>query len=660
MSESILEFFEAEVFGEAEGQAFPLLSRIDSPKDLKCFSHGDLPAICHEIRHFIIQTLTRTGGHLSSNLGTVELATALHYAFDFTRDRIVWDVGHQAYPHKILTGRRGQFATLRQYKGLSGFLKREESEYDHFGAGHASTSISAALGMACARDLRGESHQVLALIGDGAMTGGMAFEALNQLGYLKKKVIVILNDNEMSISPNVGAMSGYLNQIISGQFYTRTREQVAARVKAIPGIGQRLARRAHQLEHIVKTLLVPGSLFQELGFHYVGPVNGHQVENLVKVFKSLEDHEGPVLVHVRTVKGKGFGLAEQANETYHGVGAGYLPKSKASADAAKPGRTNPPSYTQVFAQTLTRMAEEDRELIAITAAMPSGTGLDQFAAAHPDRFFDVGIAEQHAVTFAAGLAAAGKKPVAAIYSTFLQRAYDQVIHDVCLQNLDVTLCLDRAGLVGADGPTHHGTFDVAYLRIIPNLVTMAPADENELQHMVYTAVRHKGPAAVRYPRGNGLGVPFDAMLQELPLGRGVLLRPGKDLLLVGLGTMVHTMVQAAEQLSEQGIEAAVINPRFIKPLDWQLVQAHLPVGGELITLEDGCLTGGFGSALLEALQENGQTPLRMVRLGIKDTFVSHGDVKLLYRDEEMDADAVVRTARHLLSSRPHVSESHSR
>ncbi|MCB1050321.1 MAG: 1-deoxy-D-xylulose-5-phosphate synthase [Acidobacteria bacterium] len=650
MSETILEFFESEVFGDREKEAFPLISQIDDPADLKQFRLDQLEMICREVRHFIIQTLTRTGGHLSSNLGTVELATALHYVFNFKEDRVVWDVGHQAYPHKILTGRRSQFGTLRQYKGISGFLKRDESEYDHFGAGHASTSISAALGMAAARDLKGQNHHVMAVIGDGAMTGGMAFEALNQLGYLKKKVIVILNDNDMSISPNVGAMSGYLNQIISGQFYTRTREQVEKSLKMIPGIGDKIARRAGQIEHVVKTMLVPGSLFQELGYHYVGPLNGHHVESLVKTLQAAKEVDGPVLVHVRTVKGKGFGLAEKHNETYHGVGVGYLPKTCTVEPVGAPAKkASAPSYTKVFSQTMLRLAKTDPDIVGITAAMPSGTGLDAFGKAFPDRYFDVGIAEQHAVTFAAGLATCGKKPVAAIYSTFLQRAYDQVIHDVCIQDLDVTFAMDRGGLVGADGPTHHGVFDIAYLRVIPNLVVMAPSDENELQHMLNTAIQHKGPIALRYPRGNGVGVVMDEELQTLPIGKGRILRQGQDILLVGYGPMVYTLLKAADQLAEEDISATVLDARFVKPLDLDLVLANLPANRCVLTLEDGCRQGGFGSALLEALQDAGQFDVRVVRMGIDDAFVTHGDVKLLYKEQGMDVEAVLQKVQAILA-----------
>lgn len=648
MSDSVWEIFEKNVFGDREAKAFPLLHRIDSPRDVKKLPVESLPQLSREVRDFIIQTLSRTGGHLGSNLGTVELAVALNYVFDFLRDRIVWDVGHQAYPHKILTGRRQRFDRLRQYGGISGFLKIDESPYDHFGAGHASTSISAALGMAIARDKLEEDHAVLAVIGDGAMTGGMAFEALNQLGYLKRKMIVILNDNEMSIAPNVGALNGYLNQIISGQFYTRTRERIEKSIKAIPGIGESIAKRAHQLEHIVKTMLVPGSLFQELGYHYVGPVNGHHVDQLVKVFEQYKHFDGPVLIHVRTTKGKGLPGAEEGRESYHGVKVGYLPKANSEATVAK-AKPSPPSYTGVFAKALTRLAADDQRIIGITAAMPSGTGLDKFAQQFPDRMFDVGIAEQHAVTMAAGMATRGLKPVAAIYSTFLQRAYDQVIHDVCIQNLDVTFCIDRGGLVGADGPTHHGTFDIAYLRLIPNMVLMAPKDENELQHMVKTAIEHPGPAAVRYPRGSGLGVSLDADLATLPMGKAEVLQTGADLLLVGYGTVIHPLMEAAKRLLDtRGIRAGVINARFAKPIDLDTIRTHVPDSGAVITLEDGCLQGGFGSALLEAFNESGQSSLKLKRMGVQDKFITHGDNKILHELVGIDADAVFEEACQLL------------
>ncbi|MCB1042018.1 MAG: 1-deoxy-D-xylulose-5-phosphate synthase [Acidobacteria bacterium] len=648
MSDTVLEFFERNVFGDLEAQAFPLLHRIESPRDLKRLSPDALPKVAGEVRDYIIQTLSRTGGHLGSNLGTVELAIALHYVFDFTEDRVVWDVGHQAYPHKILTGRRKRFDRLRQYGGISGFLKRDESEYDHFGAGHASTSISAALGMAIARDTLREDHSVIAVIGDGALTGGMAFEALNQLGYLKRKMMVILNDNDMSISPNVGAMSGYLNQIISGQFYTRTRERIEKSIKAIPGIGSYVAKRAHQLEHIVKTMLVPGSLFQELGYHYVGPINGHHVDQLVKVFEQFKQADGPVLVHVRTVKGKGLPQAEEKSETYHGVGVGYLPKREKSI-AVKAKSASPPSYTKVFSQTMIKLAAQDQRIIGITAAMPSGTGLDAFAATYPDRCYDVGIAEQHAVTLAAGMATRGLKPVAAIYSTFLQRAYDQIIHDVCIQDLDVTFCLDRGGLVGADGPTHHGTFDIAYLRLIPHMALMAPKDENELQHMVATAIDHNGPVAVRYPRGAGRGVAMDEMPKVLPWGKAEVVRKGSDLMLLGYGAVIHPLTQAAEILDkENGMDACVINARFAKPLDLDTIIEELPSSRLIITLEDGCLAGGFGSAVMEALNQRQINDVSVHRMGIGDHFVTHGDNRILHCNEEIDAEAVLRKARSLL------------
>lgn len=650
MSDTILEYADR-LFGDREAEAFPLLCRVDSPFDLKKMAVSDLPQLAREIRHFIIQALSRTGGHLGSSLGTVELAIALHYVFDFLKDRVVWDVGHQAYAHKILTGRRHHFDRLRQYGGISGFLKMAESSYDHFGAGHASTSISAVLGMAIARDLARDDHQVIAIIGDGAMTGGMAFEGLNQLGYLKRKMMVILNDNEMSISPNVGALSGYLNQMISGQLFQRMRGRMEKSVKAIPGIGETLAKKAHQLEHLLKTLLVPGFLFQELGFHYVGPVNGHNIDQLIRTFEQYKHFDGPLLVHVRTIKGKGFRLAEKKSETYHGVNVGYLASSQSSQATATQKNASPanPSFTKVFSQTMLRLAPRYPRMIGITAAMPSGTGLDQFAARFPERFFDVGIAEQHAVTFAAGMATRGFKPVVAVYSTFLQRAYDQVSHDVCLQHLDVTFCIDRGGLVGADGPTHHGVFDIAYLRSIPNIVLMAPMDANELQHMLATAVAYSGPVAVRYPRGKGVAVALDDDPKPIPIGRAECLRRGDDLLMVGYGPLLHHLLRAAEHLSiEDGIEASVINARFVKPLDLPLIQSMLPTTKNVLTLEDGCLQGGFGSALLEAFSDADIDGVKMVRLGIGDQFVAHGDVSTLYQLEEMDVPSVRARARALV------------
>ena len=613
-----------------------ILETINSPADVKALSLDELKKLAEEIRQFLISVISKTGGHLAPNLGVVELSLALHRVFSTPEDKIVFDVGHQSYIHKIITGRREQFPTLRQYGGLSGFPKRSESEHDAFGTGHSSTSISAALGMAVARDLQGKDYNVVAVIGDGSMTGGMAFEALNNAGTLHKKMIVVLNDNEMSISKNVGAMSEYLYQLRTGETYNKIKHDIEGWLKNME-FGTDVLKAIRRLKGSVKYLMVPTSIFEELGFTYLGPVDGHDLQGLTEVLQAAKKIDGPVLVHVLTKKGKGYKPAEESPNKFHGTGPFEIATGKKIANP-----NAPITYTEVFGKTLTELANEDKEIIGITAAMPDGTGMSTFAKAHPERFFDVGIAEQHAVTSAAGAAAAGMKPVAAIYSTFLQRAYDSVLHDICMQKLHVTLCLDRAGLVGDDGYTHHGVFDYAYLRSMPEMTIMAPKDENELRHMLKTAVDYDGPVSVRYPRGSGVGVEISEPMHSLPIGKAEVLREGKDVCLWAIGSMVQSALQVAAKLAEQGISAGVVNMRFAKPLDKELLLAHAAQYGKIVTLEEGALQGGVGSAVLETLNEAQiLQQCRVLTLGIPDEFVLHGDKKLLMKDLGLDVDAIV-------------------
>ncbi len=617
----------------------PLLPHIDSPADVQKLSEEQLNQLAGEIRQYMIEVISKTGGHLAPNLGVVELTLAMHKVFHSPVDKLIFDVGHQAYIHKIITGRREAFKTLRQYGGLSGFPKRNESEHDAFGVGHSSTSISAALGMAVARDLQGEDYNVVAVIGDGSMTGGMAFEAMNNAGMLHKKMIVILNDNEMSISKNVGAMSDYLYHLRTGETYTKLKNDLEGWLKNVE-FGSDVIKVIRRLKGSVKYLMVPTSIFEELGFTYLGPVDGHDIHGLIEVLQAAKRIDGPVMVHVLTKKGKGYEPAEKSPNKFHGTGPYDIATGK------KISNPNAPiTYTEVFGKTLVELADRDNKIVGITAAMPDGTGLNIFSTAHPDRFFDVGIAEQHAVTAAAGMAAAGMKPVAAIYSTFLQRAYDSVLHDVCMQNLHVTLCLDRAGLVGDDGYTHHGVFDYAFLRSMPNMTIMAPQDENELRAMLKTALSMNSPVSVRYPRGSGVGVALDEKVSDmpvLPIGKAQVLREGKDVCLWAIGSMVQTALQAADALVQQGIQAGVVNMRFAKPLDTELLLQHAKDYGKIVTLEEGVLAGGVGSAVLEALNEAKQLETtKVLTLGIPDEFVLHGDKKLLLRDLHLDVDSIV-------------------
>lgn len=622
---------------------YALLNRIEKPEDVKALTVRELEQLASELRHFIIDTVSQNGGHLAPNLGTVELTLALYSVFSFPEDKLVWDVGHQAYTHKILTGRRDAFKTLRKKGGITGFPNRSESVYDAFGVGHASTSISAALGMALARDAKGEKNQVIAVIGDGALTGGESFEALNNAGDLGTKLIVILNDNEMSIDANVGAMSEYLSRIRIAPQYARAKRDMGSLLMSIPHIGDKVYKTASHLKDGVRSVLVPGSLFEEMGFHYIGPIDGHNIGLLEEVLASAKEMEGPVLIHIHTVKGKGYKPAEQAPEKFHGVGC-FDPSTGMSAKKAGCA----PSYTSVFSKALIDLAKDRPDILAITAAMPSGTGLKAFGQAYPKRFFDVGIAEEHAMTLAAGMAAAGMHPVIALYSTFAQRAYDQLIHDVCLQNLPVTLCLDRAGLVGEDGPTHHGVFDLSYLRQMPNMCVMAPKDEEELRHMLATAIAIEGPAAVRYPRGAGLGVPLTDSLETLPVGKAEVLQEEGTIAFLAVGTMVEKAKEAAAILKEEGIEAAVVNMRFIKPLDTELLGEMARTKKLLITAEENVLAGGFGSAVAEYLADHGiEVPL--LRFGIPDLFIEQGTRRELLSLCGLQPDEMAERIRERLS-----------
>ncbi|MCA1628918.1 MAG: 1-deoxy-D-xylulose-5-phosphate synthase [Acidobacteria bacterium] len=616
-----------------------LLPRINSPEDLRRLKPEQLREVADEIRQYIIDTCARIGGHTGASLGAVEIAVALHYAFDTPHDRLVWDVGHQAYAHKILTGRRDQFPTIKQYDGLSGFLKRDESEYDTFGAGHASTSLSAALGMAIARDRGGEHHHVAAVIGDSSLAGGMAMEAVNQAGHLKTRLVVVLNDNEMSIAPAIGALTGYLNRIREAHGYHRFKDEVGEVLRAVPTVGERLHHAAKTFKDAIAAAVLPGALVNELGFKYIGYVDGHDPLSLVRAFQEAKQiTDSPVIVHVLTTKGKGFPAREKNYYAWHATGP-FDPKTGAMPRSAKP---QAPTYTAVFGKTLCELMERDESIVALTAAMPDGTGIDQALKKFPERSFDVGIAEQHCVTFAAGLSTEGLKPVCAIYSTFLQRAFDQIVHDVCLQNLNVKFCLDRGGIAGGDGPTHHGLLDIAYLRGVPNLVVMAPKDEGEMRDMIRTMLAHEGPAAMRYPRGNGVGADVAREPQILEIGKAEILRDaGSEVAIVAYGSMVHPSLQAAEQLARDGVEATVVNARFVKPLDAGLLLALARTKRLVVTVEEAYLAGGFGSAVLELLEENGlQDRVRVVRMGVPDRWVTHGDAKLLLAKYGLDADGI--------------------
>jgi 1-deoxy-D-xylulose-5-phosphate synthase len=626
-----------------------ILKTIHSPADLKRLKPAQFPILCQELREQIIGAVSNVGGHLASNLGVVELTVALHYLLDTPQDRIVWDTSNQAYAHKLLTGRREQFHTLRQYGGLSGFCKREESVYDTFNAGHAGTGVSAAYGMVEAREQQGQKHKVVCVVGDGAMTAGMTLEGLHHAGGLGKDFLVILNDNQMSISKNVGAISSYLNRTFTGEFYTKMREETGQLLRKIPHIGYDVEKFARRAEELAKGAILPGLLFEELGFRYAGPIDGHNFEHLLPTLENVLKMRGPVLLHVITKKGLGYAPAEKNPVWFHACPPFVR---ETGAPAKKAVR---PSYTQIAIDSLIRLAREDRRVVAITAAMCEGTGLNAFEKEFPDRLYDVGIAEQHAVTFAAGLAAQGMRPVVAMYATFLQRAYDQVVHDVATQNLPVTFCIDRGGLVAEDGTTHHGAFDYAYLRHMPNMVIMAPKDENELQHMLKTALQYDGPASVRYPRGVSLGVKMDRELSALPIGKAELLRDGTDAAIIAIGVSVWPAVQAAEQLSQEGVSTAVVNARFAKPLDQDLIVEVAKRVRYVVTVEEGCKMGGFGSAVLEALSDAGVTGVRTKILGLPDWYIEQGPQDLLRERYGLTTDGIARSVKELVSKSSAVS-----
>ncbi len=623
-----------------------ILSTIDSPSDLKKLPRSRLPELASEIRKEIVRVVSKNGGHLASNLGAVELTIALHYVFDLPDDKVVWDVGHQSYTHKLLTGRRDRFSTLRRHEGLSGFPRRKESEYDAFSTGHSSTSISAAQGIACAKRLGNDPSKTIAVIGDGSLTGGIAYEGLNQAGDSNKNILVILNDNEMSIAPNVGALSSFLSRKLSAKYLQNLRNHFGEFLKSLPKIGDDVYNFAKRSEESFKTFVTPGMLFEAFDFDYFGPIDGHNLDHLIDILANIKELDEPVLLHVTTKKGQGYAFAEKNPSYFHGVGS-----FDAETGTSISKKSSVPSYTQVFGDTLIEMAKKDERIVAITAAMPEGTGLTEFSKIFPDRFHDVGIAEQHGVTFAAGMATESFKPVVAIYSTFLQRAYDQILHDVCVDALPVVFAVDRGGIVGEDGSTHQGLFDFAYLRPLPGMVVMAPRDENELRRMMATAVRHDGPAAIRYPRGTGEGVPLDEGIVPLPMGKGEVLKKGDDIVILAVGKSVNDAMEAADKLAESGIEATVVNARFVKPLDKRLIVSLAEKIPLIITVEEHVRQGGFGSAVLECLNDAFVNDVTVIRMGIGDTFVEHGPQKVLREKHGIDAGSIERVARALTADK---------
>ena len=622
-----------------------LLEQIASPADLKLLPRSDLPMLAEEIRAAIVDVVSETGGHLASSLGAVELAIAIHYVFDTPGDKVIWDVGHQAYAHKLLTGRRDRFHTLRQQGGISGFTKTSESPFDAFTTGHSSTSISAGLGIACGRRLKNETAKTIAVIGDGSLTAGLAYEGLNQAGdsHHDEDLIVILNDNDMSIAQNVGALSSFLSRTFSAKKLQEWRKEIGGFLKSLPGIGDDMYQFAKRSEESFKTFVTPGMLFEAFNFEYFGPINGHRLNHLIDILNNIKYLKEPVLLHVTTTKGKGYAPAEQNPVYFHGCGC-FEKETGACLDAPKVI----PTYTEVFGSTMVELAEQDDRIVAVTAAMPEGTGLTAFNDRFPDRFFDVGIAEQHGVTFAAGLATEGLRPVVAIYSTFLQRAFDQIIHDVCIENLPVVFALDRGGLVGEDGPTHHGMFDLSYLRSLPNMTVMAPRDENELRRMLKTAIAHDGPIALRYPRGAGVGIPLDDPIAPMSVGRAKTMRTGHDALVLAIGRTVHEAESAADTLAGERIETTVVNCRFVKPLDAESICRLAESVPRIVTVEENVLQGGFGSAVLELLNDAGIDGVRLKRLGLPDRFVEHGKPDRLRADCSIDADAIAAAVRGLV------------
>ncbi|MBN2089927.1 1-deoxy-D-xylulose-5-phosphate synthase [candidate division KSB1 bacterium] len=624
---------------------YTLLNEINSPDDIKKLDISQLTQLAKELREYIISVISENGGHLAPNLGVVELTLVLHYLYNTPDDKIIWDVGHQAYIHKIITGRKDRFPTIRQYGGISGFPKIEESKYDHFGVGHASTSISAAIGIACARDLKKEDNAVIAVIGDGSMTNGLAFEGLNNAGSLNKDITVILNDNNMSISQNVGALHKYLTYILTTSTYNKVKADIWELTGRLSRFGQRIRSTMRQVDEGLKALVVPGLLFERLGFRYIGPVDGHDIPELIRIFREVQKMKGPILVHVCTKKGKGYELAEKNATHFHGL----TPFNRETGAARSVSPI--PTYSKVFGNTLTAIAEKDEKIVAISAAMAVGTGLTPFCDKFPERFFDVGIAEGHAVTFAAGLATQGMKPVVAIYSSFLQRSYDQIIHDVALQKLPVIFAIDRAGLVGDDGPTHHGIFDLSFLRHIPNMVVMAPKDEQELQDMLWTATHYQaGPIAIRYPRGQGVGKPLKSTFNIIPIGQGEIVTKceGKELAILTIGSMVYPAIKVAEKLSAFNIQATVVNMRFIKPLDDKMLRQIALTHDAIVTLEDNVKQGGFGSAVNEYLIENQLFEIKSLCLGLPDEFVEHGANEILYHNVGLDLEGITNSITQFL------------
>ena len=626
-------------------QKYPILSRVDNPSDIRQLSLPQLKQLCTDIREYMVDTISEIGGHFGGGLGTVELTVAIHKVFNTPHDLVVWDTGHQAYPHKILTGRKEALNRIRRFGGISGFLKRSESEYDAFGAGHASTSISAALGMAASKSISKVDKKVVAVIGDGAMTGGMAYEAMNNSGVLKTDLIVVLNDNNMSIAPNVWQISNYFTEMISHPDYNKFKGQIWDLTGKLDQFGDRMRKIAVRLEHGIKAVITPGMLFEALGFRYFGPVNGHNVHQVIKIFEQVKELKGPILIHAITQKGKGYKPAESHSQRLHAS----TPFDKLTGQAHKKSG-EPVSYTKIFGNSLVELIEKNPKVVGITAAMPDGTGLDILKAKIPQNYYDVGIAEEHAVTFAAGMATQGIIPVVAIYSTFLQRAFDQIIHDVALQKLHVVFILDRAGLVGADGPTHHGTFDLAYLRIIPGMVVMAPKDEAELRNMVYTAVNHcEGPVAVRYPRGSALGVKIEPGFTKIEIGKAETISHGEDVAILAVGSMVDYAEKASALLSENGIKCELTNMRFIKPLDSKLLDHISTKFDKIVTIEENSLTGGFGSAILEYFNDKNYKN-EILRIGIPDKFIDHGTQSELHKQIEIDPAGIVSKITAFLKS----------
>lgn len=613
-----------------------LIKNINSPKDIKKLSYDELIELSQEIRDFLLQSVSKTGGHLASNLGIVELTLAMHKVFNSPKDKIIWDVGHQAYVHKIITGRRDDFCTLRKFNGLSGFPKCKESAHDFFETGHSSTSISAGLGMAMARDIKGDKYSVISVIGDGALTGGMAFEALNHAGHFEKDFIVILNDNEMSISENVGGLSKYLNRLRTDPMYFKVKDDVEQILSKIPAIGKSVVKTAHKAKDTIKYFFVSGMLFEELGFTYIGPIDGHDIREIAGVLKRARKMKGPVLIHAITKKGKGYGFAEKHPDKYHGINPFDIKTGK------KLSKSNGQTYSQIFGKTLVELAKKNTDIVAITAAMPSGTGLEEFSKKYPDRFFDVGIAEQHAVTLAAGLAANGLRPVFAVYSTFLQRGYDQVLHDVCLQNLPVVFCIDRAGLVGQDGETHHGVFDLSYLSNIPNLKILSPKDGDELKTMIKYAFYQNSPIAIRYPRGISKPLTIENSNEDIFEEKAEVISKGKDICIIAVGKMVETALELAQLLKNDNVESTVINARFVKPIDEKTLLSNIKDSDYVITLEDNVKIGGFGSQVLKMLNDHGINNKRVKIFGFPDKFIEHGDTQLLFKHYNLYAKGIYK------------------